>query len=93
MNTTVYLARCIADNTEASRQARSLITERGYEADAANRLHAWVEDHMKVILSPLVVSNPYTVPWPTWMMDILTEAIQQVDWNALVNNLKETEAC
>jgi hypothetical protein len=93
MNITAYLARCITADAKAIRQARSLINERGYEAQAANRLHEWVGDHMTVILSPLVVSNQYTSPWPTWMKDILTETLQQVDWNELVNSLKETEAC
>jgi hypothetical protein len=93
MDTTDYLTRYLASDAEASRQARSLINERGYEAQAAERLHEWVESHISAILSPPVLSNPYKANWPTWMKDILTEALQQVDWNELVNSLKETETC
>jgi len=93
MNTTVYLARCIADDTEASRQACSIINERGYEEKTPERLHEWVVGHTTAILSPPVVRNPYKADWPTWMKDILTETLSQVDWSELVNSLKETETC
>ena len=89
MNTTEYLARHIAADAEASRQVRSLINEKGYEVQAADRVHEWVDGHMMVILSPPVVNNPYNEPWPTWMKDILTVSLQQVNWNELVNSLRK----
>ncbi len=88
VNTTEYLARQLAADAETLRQARSLINERGYETETADRLHTWVSDHMTIILSPPVVSNPYPEPWPNWMMDILTATLGQVDWNELVKRLR-----
>lgn len=89
MYITEYLATHLAADAEAIRQVRSLVNERGYEAQAADRLHDWVDGHMMSILSYPVVSNPYPVPWATWMKDILREALQQVDWNELVHRLRE----
>jgi hypothetical protein len=89
MNTTEYLARRLVADAEALRQARSLLNEKGYEAQAADRLHEWVDLHMMTILSPPVVSNPYTAPWPTWMKDILTASLQQIDWKELVTRLRK----
>jgi hypothetical protein len=89
MNITEYLAHHIAADAQASIRVSSLINERGYEAQAADRLHEWVDGHMMVILSQPVVSNPYQEPWPTWMKDILTASLQQVDWTELVNSLRK----
>src|SRR5205814_6605123 len=89
---TEYLCSVFVANDVARRQVLSLINEKGYEQEAANRLHEWCSCHITVLLNPTVVNNPYEVPWPTWMMKMLLEALQQVDWNKLVNSLKEKDA-
>jgi len=88
VNLTEYLAEHIATDRGAMRQVLSLINERGYEEQAAERLHEWVRDHMHVILSYPVVSNPYPVPWHVWMKDILKDDLQRVEWKELVDTLR-----
>jgi len=86
---TEYLASHIAADTEASKQARSLMNERGYEAQAAYRLHEWVEGHMSALLSPLLCHNPYPSDWLDWMQQVMHIGLDQVDWNDLVERLRK----
>ena len=89
---TKYLVKRIAADTEAMRQAQSVICERGYEEQAASRLHEWVHAHMSAILSPLLCRNPYQTDWLDWMQQIIRVGLNQVDWTELINRLQEAES-
>ena len=92
INLTEYLAGRIAGDTTANSQTQSLITERGYEAQAAVRLYEWVAGHMSALLSPMLCRNPYPIDWLDWMQQVIRVGLDQVDWNEVVRKLQEAHA-